>query len=57
LKWGLGALLISVVAFGVWFALSQAPDLSAPGIGNGESGTLDPDDPRSRKQDRLPTPF
>lgn len=56
LKWGLGALLISVVAFGLWFALSQVPDSSAPGVGNGQSGTLDPDDPRSRKQDRLPTP-
>jgi hypothetical protein len=57
LKWGLGALLVSVVAFGLWFALSQAPDSSDPGVGNGQSGTLDPDDPRSRKQDRLPSPF
>ena len=54
LKWGLGALLISVVAFGLWFALSQAPD-TAPGAGDGQSGSaVDPDDPRSRKQDRLP---
>jgi len=56
LKWGVGALLISVVAFGLWFALSQAPD-TAPGAGDGQSGTLDPDDPRSRKQDRLPSAF
>ncbi len=56
LKWGLGALLISVVAFGLWFALSQAPDM-APGASDGQSGTLDPDDPRSRKQDRLPSAF
>ena len=52
LKWGLGALIISVVAFGLWFALSRAPDLSGPGAGQG--GALDPDDPRSRKADRLP---
>lgn len=57
LKWGLGALLISVVAFGLWFALSQAPDATLPGVGNGQSDTLDPDDPRSRKQDRLPSAF
>ena len=54
LKWGLGALIISVVAFGLWFALTQAPDLSGPGAGSGQSGPLDPDDPRSRKADRLP---
>lgn len=54
LKWGLGALIISVVAFGLWFALTQAPDLSGPGAGSGQGGTLDPDDPRSRKADRLP---
>ena len=57
LKWGLGALIISVVAFGLWFALTQAPIPSgAPGAG-GQSGTLDPDDPRSRKADRLPDAF
>jgi hypothetical protein len=58
LKWGLGALIISVVAFGLWFALTQAPIPSGlPGLGDGQSGTLDPDDPRSRKQDRLPDAF
>ncbi len=58
LKWGLGALIISVVAFGLWFALSQAPGPSSgTGAGNGESSTLDPDDPRSRKADRLPNAF
>jgi hypothetical protein len=55
LKWGLGALIVSVVAFGLWFALSHAPlpsGLQSPG-----TGTLDPDDPRSRKTDRLPSAF
>ena len=55
LKWGLGALIVSVVAFGLWMALSQAPGPSAPGAT--QNGTLDPDDPRSRKADRLPSPF
>jgi hypothetical protein len=54
LKWGLGALIVSVVAFGLWFALNQVPSPSGAGIG--QSGTLDPDDPRSRKTDKLPTP-
>lgn len=52
LKWALIALVISIVAFGLWFALSHAPGtsgLQSPGI-----GSSDPDDPRSRKADRLP---
>jgi hypothetical protein len=58
LKWGIGALILAVVAFGVWFALSQAPIPSGiPGLGGSQSGTLDPDDPRSRKSDRLPNAF
>lgn len=56
LKWGLVALIISVVAFGVWFALSQAPGPS-DGAGQSQDGPLDPDDPRSRKADRLPSAF
>jgi hypothetical protein len=55
LKWGLGALIVSVVAFGLWLALSQAPH--TPGLQAPSSGTLDPDDPRSRKSDRLPNAF
>lgn len=58
LKWAIGALIVSVVAFGLWFALSQAPIPSViPGLGDSQSGTLDPDDPRSRKSDRLPNAF
>jgi hypothetical protein len=56
LKWGLGALIVSVVAFGLWMALTHAPGPSGPGAGDAKSGTLDPDDPRSRKADRLPSP-
>jgi hypothetical protein len=52
LNWALGALILSVVAFGLWFALSHAPGTS--GLQLPSSGTSDPDDPRSRKADRLP---
>ena len=52
LKWALGALVAAVVAFGLWFALSHAPGTS--GLQSPGSGTSDPDDPRSRKADRLP---
>jgi hypothetical protein len=55
LKLGLGALIIAVVAFGLWFALSHATGPAGPQSSG--SGTLDPDDPRSHKADRLPTPF
>jgi hypothetical protein len=60
LKWGLGALIVSVVAFGLWMALG---DPSGPLGGKSLSPTgspgqvLDPDDPRSRKSDRLPSAF
>ena len=36
LKWGLGALVISIVAFGLWMALSHAP--GPAGITGGQSG-------------------
>jgi hypothetical protein len=50
--------MISIIGFGLWFALSQVPMPSGvPGAGDGQSGSLDPDDPRSRKQDRLPDAF
>jgi hypothetical protein len=54
LKWGLGALVISIVAFGLWMALTHAP--GPAGITGGQTGATDPDDPRSRKADRLPSP-
>jgi len=54
LKWGLGVVIVAVVAFGLWMALRQPP---GPGMQSPGSGALDPDDPRSRKADRLPSPF
>jgi hypothetical protein len=58
LKWGLAALLAAVVLVGLWLALGSS---SGPSTSSGASGTsepvLDPDDPRSRKADRLPNNF
>ncbi|ODR98242.1 hypothetical protein AUC69_10110 [Methyloceanibacter superfactus] len=58
LKWGLVALIASVIGFGLWMALS---DSSGPTSSSGSFDTsdpvLDPDDPRSRKADRLPNNF
>lgn len=56
LKWAVGALVISIVAFGLWMALTHAPSPTGATGGGEQSGTLDPDDPRSRKADRLPSP-
>jgi hypothetical protein len=52
LKWALGALILSLVGFGLWFALSRTQGTS--GLQSPSSATSDPDDPRSRKADRLP---
>jgi hypothetical protein len=52
LKWALVALMLSVIGFGLWFALSHAPGTS--GLQLPSSTSSDPDDPRSRKADRLP---
>jgi hypothetical protein len=54
LKWAVIALILSIVGFGLWFALSHAPGTS--GLQLPSSGTSDPDDPRSRKADKLPSP-
>ncbi|MEZ5827133.1 MAG: hypothetical protein R3D30_14310 [Hyphomicrobiales bacterium] len=58
LKWGLIALVASVVLVGLWLALgsSSGPSTSS-GVSNGSEPVLDPDDPRSRKADRLPNNF
>ena len=58
LKWGIGALIASVVLIGLWMALgdSSDPSTSAGSIGSSDP-VLDPDDPRSRKSDRLPDNF
>ena len=58
LKWGLSALVASVVLVGLWMALGDSSD---PGASSSSSSTSDPvldaDDPRSRKADRLPSKF
>jgi hypothetical protein len=54
LKWALGALIVAVVAGGLWFALSRAP--VTPGLQSPGGAASDPDDPRSRKADKLPIP-
>jgi hypothetical protein len=54
LKWGLVILMLSIIGFGLWFALSRVPMPSGlPAISDSQSGTSDPDDPRSKKEDRL----
>ena len=56
LKWGVVALLISIMAFGVWMVLgNQTGPSGARAPGASGSQVLDPDDPRSRKADRLPS--
>jgi hypothetical protein len=60
LKWGISALIASVLAFGLWIALghwSGPSGTKSPGAGDSQDRVLDPDDPRSRKADRLPSPF
>jgi hypothetical protein len=56
LKWGLGALVISMIGFGLWFALTHAQQPSGATGTGAQSGSMDPDDPRSRKADKLPSP-
>jgi hypothetical protein len=53
-KWGIVALVAAVVAFALWFALRNAPGSS--GLQSPGPATVDPDDPRSKKTDRLPQP-
>jgi hypothetical protein len=58
LKWGLVALIASVVLVGLWMALGDWSDPSASSGGSSASDpVLDPDDPRSRKADKLPNNF
>ena len=59
LKWGLGALVVSVVAVGLWIAFGDASGtLGGKSLSPSGSGrVLDPDDPRSRKADKLPSAF
>ncbi len=60
-KWGLPVLIVLGVAFGLWKwlagpALLGSGPASAPGASSSGAPALDPNDPRSRKADRLPGP-
>lgn len=58
LKWGLGALVASVILVGLWMALGDSSDPTGSSDSSSASNpVLDPDDPRSRKADRLPDNF
>jgi hypothetical protein len=57
LKWGIVALLVSGLLFGLWSLLSGSSLLNFVTSLSSDSGKpLDPDDPRSQKADRLPSP-
>lgn len=58
LKWGIVGLLAVVVLLGLWMALGGSSGDSGLSSGfNTSDPVLDPDDPRSRKADRLPSKF
>ena len=54
LKWGLVTLLIAIMAAGGWMVLGSVR--GSGGLQSSKPGVLDPDDPRSRKADRLQGP-
>ena len=56
LKWGVIALLIAIMAFGAWLVLRSMPGPSGVKSPTTGSQPLDPDDPRSRKADKLQGP-
>jgi hypothetical protein len=56
LKWGVIALLIAIMAFGAWLVLGSINGPSGVKSPSTGSQTLDPDDPRSRKADKLQGP-
>lgn len=58
LTWGVGALVAAVALIGLWMALGDSSSDSGVSSGFDTSDpVLDPDDPRSRKADRLPNNF
>jgi len=56
LKWGVSALLIAIMAFGAWLVLHSMTGPSGVKSPTTGSQPLDPDDPRSRKADKLQGP-
>ena len=57
LKWGIVALVVSAAVFGLWLFLGDSSEPPRPKSGDQAPQSTDPDDPRSRKADRLPSPF
>jgi hypothetical protein len=58
LKWGIVALVASVILIGLWLVLGKSSSTtSSSGAFNASEPVLDPDDPRSRKADKLPSKF
>jgi len=57
LKWGIAALLAAVLLFGLWMVFGGGSDTGSSSGSFGSDPVLDPDDPRSRKADRLPNNF
>jgi hypothetical protein len=61
LKWGIVALVVSAAVFGLWLFLGDSSEPPRPKAGDQAPQSTDtapdPDDPRSRKADRLPSPF
>ncbi len=54
LKWGIVLLLLAIMAVGGWLVLGHIKDPG--GLQSSKPGALDPDDPRSRKADKLQGP-
>ena len=57
LKWGIAALIAAVILIGLWMILGDSSDRSSSSGSFTSDPVLDPDDPRSRKGDRLPNNF
>jgi hypothetical protein len=52
LKWAIVILIVALIAAGLGLLYVFAP--GSTGLNAPETGTTDPDDPRSKKTDRLP---
>jgi len=57
LKWGIIALVASVILIGLWLVLGNSSSPTTSSGFNASEPVLDPDDPRSRKADKLPSKF
>jgi hypothetical protein len=57
LKWGIIALVASAILIGLWLVLGQSSGPTTSSGFNASEPVLDPDDPRSRKADKLPSKF